>query len=83
MHVYEVTGGVRTHLLDVDPLYGFNLSDEWCRCGYDLDLFIRRMRSLIKIQEITDLVDLPEYLANGDSRVIEAAKLKLDELTGE
>ena len=82
MHVSKVTNGVRTHLLDVDPLHGFILSDEWCRCGYDLGLFVRRMRSLLEIQKITDLAELPEYLSDEDSRVTEAAKLKLDELTG-
>lgn len=42
----------------------------------------RRIRLLDIIQEVTDISELPEYLSDEDSNVIDAAKLKLKELTG-
>jgi len=55
-------------------------ADVWDELKPDLDKFIRRAELLTIIQEITDLAELPEYLSDEDLRVIEAAKLKLDEL---
>lgn len=55
--------------------------DPWQEMKPELDMFIRRSEILPVIREITDPAELPEYLSDEDPRVIEAAKLKLDELT--
>ncbi len=43
----------------------------------------RRMDLQDIIQEITDSAKLPEYLTDEDLDVVEAAKSRLEELTGE
>jgi len=48
----------------------------------ELEIHLRRIKLDI-IQEITDLAELPGYLTDEDLAVVEAAKLKLNELTGE
>lgn len=49
--------------------------------GTELRARTRHIRLLDAIQEITDPAELPEYLSDEDSRVTDAAKLKLSELT--
>lgn len=56
--------------------------DPWQEMKPELDMYIRRSEILLVIRETTDPAELPEYLSDEDPRVIEAAKLKLDELTG-
>jgi len=57
------------------------LVNAWNECKPDADKFIRRMHSLREIPEITDPAELPEYLSDTDLSVVEAAELKLRELT--
>ena len=47
----------------------------------ELKRHIRCMTLLNAIREITDPAKLPEYLSDEDPRVLEEAKLKLNELT--
>lgn len=55
--------------------------DPWQEMKPELDMYIRRAEILPVIRVITDPAELPEYLSDEDPRVIEFAKLKLDELT--
>lgn len=47
--------------------------------GTGLRAFIRRMKRLQEINEVTGRTQLPEYLSDEDPRVIEAARIKLEE----
>ena len=49
------------------------------KLGTDLRMFIRRMKRLQEINKVTGRAQLPEYLSDEDPRVIEAAKIKLEE----
>lgn len=46
----------------------------------ELEMYVRRIRLLDTIQEITDLAELPEYLTDGDHRVMEMAATRLEQL---
>ena len=45
-----------------------------------LDMVIRRMEKIYEIQKIIDLAELPEYLSDEDSRVVEIAAIRLEQL---
>lgn len=49
----------------------------------EIEQYVRRIKLLGIILEITDPAELPEYLTDEDLDVVEMAKRKLDELTGE
>ena len=44
---------------------------------------VRRIKLIDIIRETIDPAELPEYLISEDPFIVEAAKLKLNELTGE
>lgn len=50
---------------------------------FDFVMELRRLKKIATIREMTDLTELPEYLTDEDLTVAEAAKSRLDELTGE
>jgi len=51
--------------------------------GAEIRMRTHRIRLVDIIQETTDPAELPEYLTDEDLMVVEAARRKLDELTGE
>lgn len=62
---------------------GYFMEATWQDLKPDLDMFLRRHDRLQELCRITDSSKLPEYLTDEDPLVVEAAKRKLDELTGE